>query len=253
MGSAVEQLGVEHRRERWERHLEWPLMGAALVFLVGYAWPILDPDISDTWFTVCVVTSWTAWALFATDYAVRLLLSIDRKGFVRGNLLDLAVVVLPLLRPLRILRLVTLLTVLNRNAGSSFRGRVAVYIVGASTAVMFVASLAILQAERGRDGANIETFGDALWWAITTVTTVGYGDQYPVTAQGRLIAVALMLSGIALIGVITATFASWLIERVEEVEEETRTATRQDVQVLADELALLRALITQQDRSRSET
>jgi len=118
-----------------------------------------------------------------------------------------------------------------------------VYIAGASTAVMFVASLAILQAERGRDGANIETFGDALWWSITTVTTVGYGDQYPVTVQGRLIAVALMLSGIALIGVITATFASWLIERVEQVEEETRAATREDVRQLAKELAEIRATL----------
>lgn len=218
-------------------------MGAALIFLVGYAWPILDPEISATWFSVCVITSWAAWAMFATDYAVRFGLSNNRKAFVRSNLLDLAVVVLPLLRPLRILRLVTLLTVLNRNAGSSFRGRVAVYMAGASTAVIFVASLAILQAERGTEGANIQTFGDAAWWAITTVTTVGYGDQYPVTTEGRFIAVALMLSGIALIGVITATFASWLIERVEEVEEATRAATHQDVQMLAAELADLRAAV----------
>lgn len=241
MGRMIE----ESRRTAWERHLEWPLMGAALVFLVGYAWPILEPQISHTWLMVCVVTSWAAWGLFATDYAVRLLLSVDRKGFVRSNLLDLAVVVLPLLRPLRILRLVTLLTVLNRNAGSSFRGRVAVYMAGASTAVIFVASLAILQAERGRHGATIQTFGDALWWSVTTVTTVGYGDEYPVTVEGRLIAVALMLSGIALIGVITATFASWLIQRVEEVEEASQTATRQDIQVLAAELAELRASLHQ--------
>jgi voltage-gated potassium channel len=104
-------------------------------------------------------------------------------------------------------------------------------------------SLAILQAERSRDGANIQTFGDALWWAITTVTTVGYGDQYPVTVEGRLIAVGLMLSGVALIGVVTATFASWLVQRVEEVEEESRAATHQDIQILAAELAEIRAAL----------
>lgn len=66
-------------------------------------------------------------------------------------------------------------------------------------------------------------------WAMTTVTTVGYGDRFPVTETGRFVAGGLMLAGIALLGVVTASLASWLIERVAEVEEESQAATRGDV------------------------
>jgi voltage-gated potassium channel len=57
-----------------------------------------------------------------------------------------------------------------------------------------------------------------LWWALTTIATVGYGDRYPVTGQGRLVAAGLMVAGIAVLGVVTASIASWLIEKVREVE-----------------------------------
>jgi len=166
--------------------------------------------------------TWAAWALFVIDYAARLALSHERRAFVRGNVLDLAVIALPLLRPLRLLRLVKLLSVLNRHAGGSLRGRVAVYVAGATVLVLFVASLAVLDAERGAKSATITTFGDALWWAMTTVTTVGYGDRYPITAEGRFIAGGLMLAGIALLGIVTASLASWLVDKVREVEEQVQ-------------------------------
>ena len=116
--------------------------------------------------------------------------------------------------------------------------------------MLFVASLAMLDAERNAAGSNITTFGDSLWWALTTVTTVGYGDHYPVTLIGRCVAGALMLAGIALIGVVTASFASWLVERVAAEEEQSRAATRRDVQALAAEVARLSALIENQASSR---
>jgi voltage-gated potassium channel len=74
----------------------------------------------------------------------------------------------------------------------------------------------VLDAERGRPGANITDFGDAIWWAITAMTTVGYGDRFPVTGTGRFVTAGLMVGGIALVGVVTATLASWLVERVSE-------------------------------------
>jgi voltage-gated potassium channel len=179
------------------------------------------------------------------DYAVRLTLSRSRWQFVRQNLLDLAIVTLPLLRPLRLLRLVTLLSVLNRTGGGSLRGRVAVYVAGSTVLVLFVASLAVLDAERGEAASNVATFGDAVWWAVTTVTTVGYGDQFPVTSTDRFIAGALMLCGIALLGVVTGSIASWLLDRVREVEEESQAATRHDVLVLSREIAALRMELAQ--------
>ncbi len=231
---------AEVRRERWERATEWPLTGLALIFLAAYAWPILDPHLAEPWPTVCRVVTLVAWAGFAVDYVARLLLSSARWRFVWTHPLDLAVVVLPVLRPLRLLRLVALLGVLNRRAGGSLRGRVAVYVVGAAGMVVLVAALAMLDAERGKPDANIESFGDAIWWAMTTVTTVGYGDHFPVTTTGRFVAVGLMVAGIALLGVVTATFASWLIERVQQVEEVSQAATRRDVESLTREVAALR-------------
>lgn len=179
--------------------------------------------------------------MFAVDYVARLALSRDRVAFARSNLFDLAVVALPLLRPLRLLRLVTLLSVLNRHAGGSLRGRVAVYVAGSTSLVLLIASLAVLDAERGAKGATITTFGDAAWWAFTTVTTVGYGDRYPITGQGRFIAGGLMLAGIALLGIVTASLASWLIDKVREVEEHTQAATRADVAALTAEVRALRS------------
>ena len=66
--------------------------------------------------------------------------------------------------------------------------------------------------ERSVEGSNIKNFGDGLWWAVTTVTTVGYGDRYPTTTEGRFLAVLLMIMGISLVGVITASVAAWFVK-----------------------------------------
>ena len=126
-----------------------------------------------------------------------------------------------------------------RYAGNSLRGKVGIYLVGSVSLIVFVASLAILDAERGGEG-SIQSFGDALWWATTTITTVGYGDTFPVTTTGRFIAAGLMFAGIAVLGVVTASFASWLVERVAEIEEDSEAATRRDVQALTVEVQKLR-------------
>jgi len=131
------------------------------------------------------------------------------------------VIALPLLRPLRLLRLLVVFSVLNRRIGGRLRGRLAVYTGGTAALLALCAALGVLSAERGHDGANINSFGDSIWWAITTMTTVGYGDRYPVTGLGRAIAAMLMVGGIALLGVVTATLASWLIEAVEADQQET--------------------------------
>lgn len=109
--------------------------------------------------------------------------------------------------------------------------------------------LAVLDAERGA-GGSIQTFPDALWWAFVTITTVGYGDFFPVTNIGRFVAVAVMVGGIALIGIVTATLASWIVERVTSESASAREATRNsahEIASLADEVRELRAEL----RSRS--
>ncbi|HEX7430337.1 MAG TPA: potassium channel family protein, partial [Mycobacterium sp.] len=89
------------------------------------------------------------------------------------------------------------------------------------------------------------TFGDALWWAMTTVTTVGYGDLKIVTGEGRMIAVALMMGGISLLAVVTATLASWIVQRVSEEETAAEAATAAHIDELRDEIRRLAELVRQ--------
>ncbi|WP_019146229.1 ion channel [Aeromicrobium massiliense] len=235
---------ADDRIARWERALDVPLTLSTVLFLGAYAWPILDPELSPTWQRACDGVVWGTWALLAFDFLARLGLARDRMAFVRANPLDLAVVVLPLLRPLRLLRLVTLLTALNRYAGHSLRGRVGVYLVGSVSLLSFVAALAVLDAERGGAG-QIQTFGDALWWTVTTLTTVGYGDAYPVTSTGRFVAATLMFSGIAVVGVVSASFASWLIEQVRDIQEASDDESEHELRALRSEIVELRALLSE--------
>jgi voltage-gated potassium channel len=144
---------------------------------------------------------------------------------------DVLVLALPLLRPLRLLRLIPLLSVLHRRARVKLRGRVAIYIAGGASLLAFCAALAVLDAERSSPNANITDFGDAMWWAVTTMTTVGYGDRYPITDTGRLVAFGLMIGGIALLGTVTATLASWLVEAVAAEKEQA-----EDLQVMVRRL-----------------
>jgi voltage-gated potassium channel len=237
------------RTTRWERAAEWPLTVVALVFLTAYALPIALPGLPGGVLVACEVAIWTAWAVFVADYLVRLSLASNRRRFIASNLLDLAVVVLPMLRPLRLIRLLALVSILHRTALKELRGKVAVYTAGGAALLVVIGALAITDAERLEPGANITTLGDGFWWALTTVTTVGYGDRFPVSATGRFVAAGLMVGGIALLGVVTATIASWLVQRVSEVTETEEAATRAQVELLTREVAALRADLAARGRA----
>lgn len=199
-------------RQRWERRAEGPMLALSVLFLLLYAWSCLRAG--STAVHLADVGMWVVWACFAVDYLVRLALAEDRGRWFTRHLLELALVVLPMFRPLRILRLVSVLVVAQRFSASSMRVTVAVYTAFSSVLVLLVGALTIYSAERGAPGGGIGTFWDALWWSVVTVTTVGYGDISPVTLEGRFTAALLMLGGIALLGVVTATVASWLVQQV---------------------------------------
>ncbi|HQE30426.1 MAG TPA: ion channel [Propionibacteriaceae bacterium] len=209
------------RVEKWERRAEVPLLLLAVGFLVAYAWPVLDPRIDANLLTVLDALSWTVWAAFAVDFAIRLWLADQRWRYAQKHWYDVALIAIPMLRPLRLLRLLALARILNRSASSSLAGRVGTYVGGTALMAVFLGAVAMLDAERHDPNANITTFGDALWWACTTVTTVGYGDRFPVTAEGRIVAVALMLVGIAVVGSITAMVAAVLVAQVQKDQAST--------------------------------
>jgi voltage-gated potassium channel len=201
--------------ERWETRTEWPLATVAIIFLAAYSVRVLAQPQGHAE-TALQLVIWTTWALFAIDYVARLCLATNRPRWFVRHLLDLFIVALPLLRPLRLLRLVVLIAALQKAIGGAIRGRVIVYTACSVVLLVYVASLAILESERFQPESKITTFGDAVWWSITTITTVGYGDLSPVTGIGRVIAVTLMIGGISLVGIVTATLASWIVQRVEE-------------------------------------
>jgi voltage-gated potassium channel len=232
---------LQRRVRGWLDEIDWLLAATALLFLAAYAWPILQPHLDHGWRRVCTAVTLAAWVLFAADYAARVWLARDRRRYFLRHLLDLLIVALPALRPLRLLRLVILFRVLNRRAAATLRGRVPLYVTVSASTLVVCAALAVLDAERGAAGANIKSFGNALWWAVVTVTTVGYGDHFPVTLQGRFVAVGLMIGGVALIGVVTASFAAWFIDRVRDEEEENEAATRRDLERLTAQVAELTA------------
>jgi voltage-gated potassium channel len=232
-------------RRRYEEISQWPLVLFALLFVAAYAWGVLRPDLPPWLLTTLRVVTVVAWPVFLADYLLRLTLAEQRWRFVRQNWVDGVAVLLPLLRPLRIISLVRVARVLDRRLTTTLHGRVAAYVTATASLVVFMASLAAYDAERGAPGASITSYGDAVWWALTTITTVGYGDEYPVTPEGRLVAVLLMVGGIALLGVVTAAVASWFVGRVAEAaqaqDDADDAALRDEVRELAAEVRALRA------------
>ncbi|MCK6066103.1 MULTISPECIES: potassium channel family protein [Microbacterium] len=220
--------GETARTRRWEAATYWPLTVIAFLFLVAYTFQVIG-DLQGAWRVATLTVIRLAWVVFAVDYLVRLILSSPRPRWFRTHLFDLAVVLIPALRPVRLLGALTRITSFTRTAGSSLRAKLLIYGTGAALLLIWQTALVVLEAERRAPGASIRSFGDALWWAFCTVTTVGYGDYVPVTAAGRTFAVLLMVGGVVLVGLIVASFSSWVVERATRGHAEQQPATRADV------------------------
>jgi voltage-gated potassium channel len=229
---------------RWRSLTDIPLTAAAAIFLVAYAWEVIG-DLKPPDDVPTETIMWIIWGIFVIDFTVNLILAPRRVRWFFTHFHEFLIVALPALRPLRLLRLVTLLAVLQRGAGRAFRGRIAIYAAGASIVLVFVASLAILDVERHAPGTHIHNFGDAVWWACVTITSVGYGDIEPVTLVGRFIAVGVMVAGIALLGTVTATLASFFIDRVADTAKVESDETQEALATLAAEIAALRREIAE--------
>jgi voltage-gated potassium channel len=216
--------------DRYVQFSEAPMTGLAFAMIPVLVIPLVRPvhgavamffDAADD----------LIWVLFGVDYGVRLYLAPERRRFVRTHLVDLAVVLLPFLRPLRAVRAVRglgqlrTLRLLQASRLAAFIGtgigharaivarRGLHYVAAIVVAIMFAAAGLEVAFEAHARGGTIHNYGDALWWSVVTITSVGYGDQYPVTLAGRAVAVVLMITGIGLFGVVAAAIASYFVEQ----------------------------------------
>ncbi|MFG2605393.1 potassium channel family protein [Streptomyces sp. NPDC048514] len=208
---------------RWEQRTEIPLFMASLAFIAAYATLVLAVHMPSGWRALCWFAMLGLWALFVVDYVVRWRLGGQRfLRFAASHFLHTVVVVLPLLRPLRI---VPLYDAIQRRQGApllSLYARVITYASLSTLLLGFAGALAVYQQERGAPGATMHTFGDAVWWAASTLTTVGYGDITPVTPTGRVIATGMMACGLGLLGAVTGSFSSWLMQTFSRQGDERR-------------------------------
>ena len=188
----------------------------ALAFLVAFSYPAFVDPVSTSTQTLLNVVQWISWIAFAIDLICGLSKSENKAKYLKKHPLEIAAVLFPFLRPLRLMRVISFggLAIQKIAIGRQFA--ITVKVIIASIFVAYISAVQITITERAVEGSNIKNFGDGLWWAITTVTTVGYGDRYPTTTEGRFLAVALMFMGISLVGVITASVAAWFVKMGQE-------------------------------------
>ena len=188
------------------------LTALALIFLLAFSYPAFVEEVSSTVNSSLSIVQWICWVAFASDLAFGLIKAENRVSYLKRHPLEVASTLLPFLRPLRLMRVISFGGLALQKVAIGRQFAITLKVAIATVFIAYVSAVQITILERSVEGSNIKNFGDGLWWAITTVTTVGYGDRFPVTTEGRFLAVLLMLMGISLVGVITASVASWFVK-----------------------------------------
>lgn len=226
----------------WEERSSTPMFVASVLYLLAFAAPIMSTRIQEPYDGYLNIIQMILWGLFAADYCIRLYLAPRRLYFITHNLMNLAIVLLPAWRIVSFLAMIHLTT----NRQYKRLSELAVKLFGYTAIFIIMFALAIYSVESSEPGAMIRDLPTAYWWMFTTLATVGYGDVYPVTGIGRVIAVIVMLYGGGLVAVATGALASWIIEKFGGREEQEYPATKADVDDLRQEISELRALLARE-------
>lgn len=213
-------VAPESRDQAWERRTELPLFFASLIFLTGFTLAVMAYEVHPLVRAVGVGLVVLTWLCFVVDYATRLVLSGTQPlRFVRLHVLDTLIVLLPLLRPLRMVKVHDAVQARYNRPRRNLYARVMSYAGLSAGLLGFAGALGVHHFERLAPGATILTLGDAVWWVCETLTTVGYGDMAPVTPGGRIIAAFMMAGGLALLGAVTGSFSSWMLQAFRREDE----------------------------------
>ncbi|MBM4405760.1 MAG: potassium channel family protein [Chloroflexi bacterium] len=235
----------ERLLKRVEGLTEFPLMVLSIVMVPLLMGPFLW-DLTRQEEAVFLAMDYFIWAVFAVDLVVKAAIAPDRKRFFRTHWIDVVIVAVPFFRPLRLLRLL----VFSSRAVTGYRRLANVdFLLLYAVIIIVTAAMVVTTVEVDYPGSNIKDFDDALWWAITTVTTVGYGDRFPVTGAGRAMGSFLMIGGIALFGGLTANIASFFVRH--SYKEDEKEAAQPDAATLLAEIKSLREEVTKLRRGRA--
>ena len=180
----------------------------AVAFLFSFSYPAFVDSVTTFTQSVLDLVQWISWIAFAGDLAYGIYTSDNWKKYLRKHPLDVLAVTLPFLRPLRVLRVISFGALALEKVALARSMAVTAKVIVTTLFLTYIAAVQMTIFERDADGANIKNFGDGIWWAFVSVTTVGYGDKYPVTAAGKLLAVALLILGVSLLATITASVAT---------------------------------------------
>lgn len=203
----------------------------ALTYIVLFAVEVLATGLSAGALHALTIVSNAIWIVFVADLAWRTFLAPRRGAYLLSHPIDVIAVVLPAFRAFRVLRVFTAGQWLLRDGTRLTYGRTGLATAAAVLMVVFLGALAVVDAEKGAAGTSINGLGSGLWFAFETVTTVGYGDTIPVTFQGRVVAVGLMILGISLLGIVSATLATGFLQRV---QGQARAAEQADLAALEE-------------------
>ena len=194
----------------------WSLTFLALAFLFAYSYPAFVVEVSPSSQSILDGIQWASWIAFAADLLFGIYKATNKVQFLKRHPIEILAVILPFLRPLRLLRFISFGTLVFEKVNLGKSIAISFKVIITALFLTYLAGIEITMAERGEPGATIQNVGDGFWWAITTLTTVGYGDIYPTTTEGRFIAVGLMVSGICVLGVISATVAAWFVKMTQD-------------------------------------
>jgi voltage-gated potassium channel len=165
--------------------------------------------------------------IFVFDFILRWVLSKDKKAFIKNHYVDLIALLpfhfftnSPYGSVLKLMRVITYAMRLIHNIKDVLYTNGFIYSLGSATIITIIGSFAIYFFEKDTS-TTIKSYGDAFWWSIVTVTTVGYGDISPTTTAGRIIAAVLMLSGIGFLSMLTSTVSTYFIMKTNEKKKET--------------------------------
>jgi voltage-gated potassium channel len=188
------------------------LTALALCFLVAFSYPAFSENVTPFMKSLIDAVQWICWLAFALDLFYGIWKAENKKKYLKHHPLEIVSVLLPFLRPLRLMRVISFGGLAIQKVAVGRQIAITFKVVLTAFFVAYISAVQITIIERTVEGSNIKNFSDGLWWAVTTVTTVGYGDRYPTTTEGRFLAVLLMIMGISLVGVITASVAAWFVK-----------------------------------------